>query len=1100
MAKKAARRATTTTRRRTNNRPVVPFPYKLILNQWLLSLFNVDKFEKLAEHLKNEALEGMDENNIHRFHHALTAELFNLTELPTELLLEYDQNIVRHTQRLNERRITRGEDPIVWKYFQYLSLLFGEIYLDHYFRDPVELVKQLNKQVDVYNEDKPDVDQIAKLDECAEAWPQLNKLSFWMATGSGKTLLMHANILQFQHYLNKLGRSRELNRILLLTPNEGLSQQHLREFEAAGIKAELFDKNSSSKSAQQTLPFDGRGASVLPLVEIIEVTRLRDEMGDKTVAIDAFEGNNLVLVDEGHRGTSGGEDGAWLKARNALCEKGFSFEYSATFQQAIAGNTKLTDQYAKNILFNYSYRYFYGDGFGKDYQILNLDEGTQENHLELYLVACLLTFFQQQRLFLEHGSAFRPFNIEKPLWIFVGGSVTKTLATRDASDIVEILKFLGRYVASRNDSIERIERVLNQGLVTATGKNLFAGRFSYLNTIGLTPAQIFDETLSTLFNAPGGGLLYVENLKGATGEVALRLGADNEPFGVINVGDDAKLVTLCGENGLETGDREFSGSLFHDINKPDSTVNVLIGSKKFTEGWSSWRVSTMGLMNVGRGEGAQIIQLFGRGVRLKGYDVSLKRSGKTQLPEGVDRPRYIGTLETLNIFGIRADYMAEFRKHLEEEGLPVNDDRKEFLLPVIKNLGTQPLKMIRLKKTINGVSTEFGDAFRRLGPVPTVAKPDPQRDNATRYLQNNKVVLNWYPKIKAIKSPGAQGGGEDEKRNTTHLTQGHIAFLNVDRIYFELERFKAERGWYNLNLTRAGIQELLEDQSWYDLLIPAEELAFDSFDKVSLWQEIALALCRKYTERYYTFRKREWELPHLEYQDLSPTDPNLLGNGEDPSDPYYRILIDQSQDEIVAKLEELKAIIESGKIKQWDFRTLKAIWFGQHLYQPLLYLQEKIVEISPVPLNKGERQFVEDLKAFHDNDGGFFKGKELYLLRNLSKGRGVGFFEAGNFHPDFILWLLVGGKQHIIFIDPKGIRNVGVTDPKIHFYQTIKDIEARLADSTVHLHSFIVSGTPSHTMRLLWGVTKQQMQDWHIVFQEEDKDTYVESMTKVVNG
>lgn len=26
-------------------------------------------------------------------------------------------------------------------------------------------------------------------------------------------------------------------------------------------------------------------------------------------------------------------------------------------------------------------------------------------------------------------------------------------------------------------------------------------------------------------------------------------------------------------------------------------------------------------------------------------------------------------------------------------------------------------------------------------------------------------------------------------------------------------------------------------------------------------------MLKKYTERYYTFRKREWELPHLEYQD-----------------------------------------------------------------------------------------------------------------------------------------------------------------------------------------------------------------------------------------
>ena len=132
---------------------------------------------------------------------------------------------------------------------------------------------------------------------------------------------------------------------------------------------------------------------------------------------------------------------------------------------------------------------------------------------------------------------------------------------------------------------------------------------------------VFDETLAMLFNAPGGGRLGVENLKGATGEVALRLGAESETFGVINVGDDARLVKLCEEKGLTTGERKFSGSLFHEINRPHSTVHLLIGSKKFTEGWSSWRVSTLGLMNVGKGEGAQIIQLFGRGVRLKGCDL-----------------------------------------------------------------------------------------------------------------------------------------------------------------------------------------------------------------------------------------------------------------------------------------------------------------------------------------------------------------------------------------------------------------------------------------------------------------------------------------------
>ena len=1065
-------------RGRVKNRPQLPFAYKLVLNQWLLSLFNVRRFEDLAEYLKNESLEGVDENNIHHFHHALTAHLFNLTQLPTDLLLEYDQSIVKHTQRLNERRITRGEMPIVWKYFQYLTLLFTEIYLDRYFRDPKALLGALNTQVIAYNLDKPEADQIEPFDESADAWSQINKLAYWSATGSGKTLLMHVNILQYQYALVKHGRQRELNRVLLLTPNEGLSQQHLREFELAGIQAELFNK-------------DGHGLFSGHAVEILEVTRLRDEMGDRTIAIEAFEGNNLVLVDEGHRGETGGVEGAWMMAREKLCEKGFSFEYSATFGQAVKGNKDLINLYAKSTLFDYSYRYFYGDGFGKDYQILNLDEDTQQDHMELYLVACLLSFFQQQRLFREQGSTFRPFNIEKPLWVFVGGSVTATLRNQDATDIVAILQFLARYVADRVGSIKRIERVLNTGLETATGRNLFSGRFNYLNTCGLTPTQVFDETLTKLFNAPGGGHLYIENLKGVTGEVALRLGAENEAFGVINVGDDTKLVKLCEDNGLSTGEREFSGSLFHEINNADSTVNLLIGAKKFTEGWSSWRVSTMGLMNVGKGEGAQIIQLFGRGVRLKGFDMSLKRSGKTQLPEDVERPKYISVLETLGIFGVHADYMAQFRDFLAEEGLPTNDDRIEFLLPVIKNLGKQKLRMIRLKKTINGISTEFGDAFRKLAPVPTLIKPDPSLDRSTEYLQKNQVVLNWYPKIQAMRAHGLVGGDAETLLNETHLSTQHVAFLNIDRLYFELERFKAERGWYNLNLTRSGIEALLSDQSWYRLQIPAEELASDSFEKVQLWEEIAGSLLKKYTERYYTFRKREWELPHLEYRDLEGADPNFLGTPASPDNGYYRLLIDQSQEAIVAKLGELKSAIEKGDLKPWEFHGMKAIWFGQHLYQPLLYLDTNTVEISPVPLNKGERQFVEDLKDFYDGNSDFFKKKELYLLRNLSKGRGVGFFEAGNFHPDFILWLLVDGKQHVVFVDPKGIRNIGPNDPKIQFHKTIKEIEERLGDKNVNLHSFIVSNTSSPVMRMLWNMDKAAMAANNILFQEEDKETYI---------
>jgi len=51
-----------------------------------------------------------------------------------------------------------------------------------------------------------------------------------MATGSGKTLIMHINYRQFLHYNNQ-----PLDNILLITPNEGLTEQHVAEMAASSI-------------------------------------------------------------------------------------------------------------------------------------------------------------------------------------------------------------------------------------------------------------------------------------------------------------------------------------------------------------------------------------------------------------------------------------------------------------------------------------------------------------------------------------------------------------------------------------------------------------------------------------------------------------------------------------------------------------------------------------------------------------------------------------------------------------------------------------------------------------------------------------------------
>lgn len=1037
----------------------------LVLNRYILNLFGVKDLEALSQDLKDSAYEGYDENNVSNFHHALVSRFYASPNLSRELLFQYDQNIFSHTRAISEKR---GE-PIRWKYFQYLALLFTEIYLDRYFENRDILHEELNDFLQSkFLQDKHAHQGLTpyQLDATEN---DLNKLAYWNATGSGKTLLMHVNILQYQYYLKSKGQLKGLNRIIVLTPNEGLSKQHLKEFSESGMSAELFDKNAGSL-------FQGSK------IEIIDIHKLEEQSGDKTVAVESFEGNNLVLVDEGHRG-SGGEK--WKAKRDRLCETGFSFEYSATFGQAVAaiGNAKqqkaLIDEYGKATLFDYSYRYFYNDGYGKDYQILNLSENWNEGYVNLYLTACLLSFYEQQLVFRDNRKLIEPFLIEKPLAIFVGGKVTKSISKEIASDVVEVLKFFEAFVRNPTDSIDKIERVLSgrDGLNDNEGHPIFRNSFKELRKRGMTAASVFNDVLKEVFNSNiSGAYLHLDNLKGQDGEIALRIG-DGEYFGVINVGDDAKLLKLCEENGLSTADKDFSESLFHLINSKNSAVNILIGSKKFTEGWSSWRVSTMGLLNIGRGEGSEIIQLFGRGVRLKGYKMSLKRSTSLDLsirPELI--PSILPTLETLNIFGIRADYMQQFREYLEEEGMPVDSDYEKFtidVLPTIENLSEKKLKYLREKPGANFKKSEL-----------VLIKLNEKKP---------AVVLDWYPKVQILKSAKTTDLTTIVDTETGKLLPEHTAFMNWDDIYFELQKFKNERSWYNMNLTRDDLKSILADGSWYTLYIPEEELKHKNYDQVNGWQEIATSLLKMYCEKVYNTQKGKYFSENQETAYLDATHPNFVNE--------YNILVKKNETRIIDKIQELKEIIASKAFKSFqigvDFESLS---FQQHLYYPLLHIDKNryrdTVRIQPVALNNGEKNFIEDLKSYHAKNPDYFKDKELYLLRNLSR-KGIGFFEANNFYPDFLVWIVQGTKQYVSFIDPKGLRQIqGFGDDKIQLHKKIKSaIQTKLGDPNVELNSFIISVTPFNQLTHWKGQEGiPDFNDQHVFFQPDQREVYIKLM------
>ena len=273
---------------------------RLVLVGWLNAKFGFDENSKLLETL-SESEDGYDGDGVSHVVGNLASH--HGCKFSREELLVYDANIHNHLAHINRLR-TR---PIVLRYFQHLALLYTEIFLDAFFQQPANLLAELNSYISERNIDKlPGEPEIPRFTAA-----ELPKLAFWMATGSGKTLLFHINYLQFLHYSKK--SNKEIDNILLVTPNKALSQQHMDEMEESDIPFERFRLQGSN----------GTNSNSIKVIEITLLVTEKKGSGD-SVPVEAFEGNNLIFVDEGHKGT-GSEAATWRNRRKALAETGFTF-------------------------------------------------------------------------------------------------------------------------------------------------------------------------------------------------------------------------------------------------------------------------------------------------------------------------------------------------------------------------------------------------------------------------------------------------------------------------------------------------------------------------------------------------------------------------------------------------------------------------------------------------------------------------------------------------------------------------------------------------------------------------------------------------------
>lgn len=146
-------------------------------------------------------------------------------------------------------------------------------------------------------------------------------------------------------------------------------------------------------------------------------------------------------------------------------------------------------------------------------------------------------------------------------------------------------------------------------------------------------------------------------------------------------------------------------------------------------------------------------------------------------------------------------------------------------------------------------------------------------------------------------------------------------------------------------------------------------------------------------------------------------------------------------------------------------------------------------------MNESERTFVEDLRDYWAASEAYSGDKiEIFLLRNLSQGRGVGFFEESGFYPDFILWIKDGSAQRIVFIEPHGMLHARAyaRDDKAKLHERLPALAESMtlpsSVSSITLDSFIVSATPFDDLQPRYedgSWSRERFAEKHILFQEE---------------
>ncbi|GAA8172094.1 DEAD/DEAH box helicase family protein [Helicobacter pylori] len=495
----------------------------------------------------------------------------------------------------------------------------------------------------------------------------INRLAFYMATGSGKTIVI-IKLVELLSVAIRMGLIPKKN-IMFFSANEHLIKQFEKEIEKYNRSKDYF-KQIDFKNLKSVTHKDFHHAPKGSFIEKITLFYYRaDLMNDEESKENLLNykdywdnGENYVILDEAHKGNK--SESKRQAIFSLLSLKGFLFNFSATF-------TEESDLIT--AVYNLSVGEWVKLGYGKESVLLkknNLNafkelKDLNDREKEIALLKALLLLGMQKRYQTE-GYFYDPLMLVFTHSVNVKNSDAeiffKTLArvieNDDGSDFLKAKEDLleeikdPEFLFSDNKDKDDKVRVFKEGLKSMDFKGL----------------------KEEVFYANSGHIEVIINPKNNQ-EIAFKLNTSDKVFCLIKIGNITEWI--CKKlKSVKVVSKNLSfkeESYFSQIDK--SSINILVGSRTFDTGWDSTRPSVILFLNIGLDDDAKklVKQSFGRGVRIESVKNQRQRLAYLDIDEAIkkDLKPNAAMLETLFVIPTNhasLEAILKFQKESENKG------------------------------------------------------------------------------------------------------------------------------------------------------------------------------------------------------------------------------------------------------------------------------------------------------------------------------------------------------------------------------------------------------------------------------------------------